>query len=69
MRTGPYKNFCLKEKKQKKVKFKKRREYSRLVGAGGLDVAGLLALVADALAVGFGCAVTRNVADLAAWIN
>lgn len=30
-------------------------------------MAGLLALVADALAVGFGCAVTGDVADLAAW--
>ena len=43
--------------------------YDNLVGAGRLDVAGLLALVADALAVGFGCAVTGDVADLATWIN
>jgi hypothetical protein len=41
----------------------------RLVGAGRLDVAGLLALVADTLAVGFGGAVARDVADLAAWIS
>lgn len=40
---------------------------ARLVGAGGLDVAGLLALVADALAVGFSGAVARDVADFAAW--
>lgn len=37
-----------------------------LVGASGLDVAGLLALVADTFAAGLSGAVTGNVADLAA---
>lgn len=37
-----------------------------VVGAGSLDVTGLLALVADALAASLGGAVTGNVANLAA---
>jgi len=39
---------------------------SHSVGAHGLDVAGLLALVAHALAAGLGWAVAREMADLAA---
>lgn len=38
-----------------------------LVGASVLDVAGLLAAVADTLGGGLGRAVTRQVADLTAW--
>ena len=37
-----------------------------LVGAGRLDVTGLLALVAHALTLGLGGAVARDVADFAA---
>lgn len=37
-----------------------------LVGAGRLDVTGLLALVAHTLTLGLGRAVTGDVADLAA---
>lgn len=43
----------------------KREKERRLVGARGLDVAGLLALVADTLVGGLGGAVARKVADLA----
>lgn len=38
-----------------------------LVGAGRLDVTGLLALVAHALTLGLGRAITGDVTDLAAW--
>ena len=38
-----------------------------LLGAGGLDVAGLLALVASALLAGLRWALARKVADFAAW--
>lgn len=41
----------------------------RLVGAGGLDVAGLLALVAHTLVGGLGWAVTAQVANLSACGN
>jgi len=42
-----------------------------LVGAGGLDVAGLLALVADTVVADLSRAVARKVADLTAynWIS
>lgn len=45
-----------------------RKDIARsiLVGARGLDVAGLLALVADTLAAGLSGAVSGNVANLAA---
>lgn len=42
---------------------------SILVGAGGLNVAGLLALVADTLTAGLSGAVSGNVADLAAYFR
>ena len=38
-----------------------------LVGASGLDVTGLLALVADALTLGLSRAVAGDMANLAAW--
>ncbi|CAD0044582.1 unnamed protein product, partial [Aureobasidium pullulans] len=38
-----------------------------LVGASGLDVAGLLALVADTVVADLGRAVARKVTDLTAW--
>lgn len=38
-----------------------------LVGASGLDVTGLLALIANALTLGLGRAVAGDVADLTAW--
>ncbi|KAF2156175.1 hypothetical protein K461DRAFT_91738 [Myriangium duriaei CBS 260.36] len=42
--------------------------FTSLVGAGSLDVAGLLALVADALAAGLGGAVAAQVTDLTTFV-
>lgn len=41
--------------------------YDNLVGAGSLDVSGLLALVANSLPLGLGRTVTRDVPNLATY--
>lgn len=51
---------------QKKRSSKQKLAARCLVGAGGLDVAGLLALVADAVVADLSGAVARKVADLTA---
>ena len=41
--------------------------YANLVGAGSLDVSGLLALVANSLSLGLGRTVTGDVPNLATY--
>lgn len=56
-------------RKKKDVASSSKEDIGRrfLVGAGGLNVAGLLALVADTLTTGLGGAVAGDVANLTTW--
>lgn len=53
-------------KLQEDIDQKRNVKEDTLVGTGRLDMTGLLALVAHALTLGLGRAVTRDVANLAA---